>query len=244
MSIRGAARGFSGEPGIDAVAEHTSVAAVWSYLADCLAEVASLRSAGGTRLAELAETRLTSMLIDKLHGRQGDRPFYFHKEPGEPEGRFSVDVDVRPRHGEAFRIEGRLYQAEERFLALEAKRLPAPEKSREREYLQGDLGGVERFKADKHGQGLKMTGLLGYVQRCSAGFWLEQVNGWVEALVNGDSHSDVSWDEQDKLVADNHQWPPGVTSYRSAPLRRSDGCRLSMRHLWVELFDRPEQGQG
>lgn len=236
MSIRGSNSGFSGELAVDAVTEHTSIAAVWSYLADCLAEVARIASA---RDPGLAETRLTSMLFDKLHARRGDRPFYFHKEPGEPTGRFSTDVDVRPRHGEVFRIEGRLYQAEQRFLALEAKRLPAPVKGREREYLQGDLGGVERFKAGKHGQGLEMTGLLGYVQRCSAGFWLDQVNAWVEALISSGPHPTVTWDEQDRLVAEDHQWPSGVTSYRSAPLRTSDRRRLSMRHMWVELIERP-----
>ncbi len=67
---------------------------------------------------------------------------------------------------------------------VEAKLLPAPEKSREKEYVIGhnENGGIERFKLGKHGTGLFKCGLLGFMTMQSESFWINNINSWILQL--------------------------------------------------------------
>ena len=74
------------------------------------------------------------------------------------------------------------------FCWIEAKRLPTPqEKDRdEREYVFVDHsmgykgnGGVERFKLNKHGGGMPVAIMLGYVQSESFDHWNYKINEWI-----------------------------------------------------------------
>ena len=46
------------------------------------------------------------------------------------------------------------------FFSVESKRLPSPEKPREKEYVIGNTnnGGIERYKTEKHGKGINECG--------------------------------------------------------------------------------------
>jgi len=70
------------------------------------------------------------------------------------------------------------------IFSIECKRLPAPNKRREREYVVGNKnnGGIERFKMEKHGKGLNECGMIGFVQKETFLFWQQSVNAWISAL--------------------------------------------------------------
>lgn len=78
------------------------------------------------------------------------------------------------------------------FCWIEAKRLPTPNSTRrdEREYVFVDHsqkqfkgnGGIERFKLNKHGEGLPVAIMFGYVQSHTFEYWEEKVNQWLRIL--------------------------------------------------------------
>lgn len=205
---------------------------VWQHIREGLE---ALAANGRADQAELSENALTQRLIEELNGREGNFPFFFDKDHMEDESDGNsrrVDFAVKPKKSGAFVIHGIQYAFPARFLALEAKRLPTPTKEREREYLAGNQGGVERFKRGLHGSGLKEVGLIGYVQRQSFGYWRDRINQWVNELLKSPP-SDLFWDEQDRLVLEAES--ERLAQLRSSSLRGSDNQRLAIRHLWVQL---------
>lgn len=205
---------------------------VWRHIRDGLE---ALVLNGRTDPAELSEDALTQLLVDELNGHEGNAPFFFDKENMQnlSDGNSRrVDVAVKPKKNQAFIVHGHTYAFAAPFLALEAKRLPTPGTGRNKEYLAGDAGGVERFKRGQHGPGLKEVGLIGYVQKHSFDYWREQINQWVDELLKNPP-SDISWDEQDRLVLVTES--ELLAQHRSSSLRGSDNQRLAIRHLWVQL---------
>lgn len=90
------------------------------------------------------------------------------------------------------------------FFVIEAKRLPAPKRSREREYVQGNYGGIERYKRGLHGSGLAEGGIIGYIQDTrSCKLWAGEINAWIsELMANGQSHG-IHWDDNDRLALES-----------------------------------------
>ncbi len=81
------------------------------------------------------------------------------------------------------------------IFVIEAKRL---RKNSGKNYVQGETGGIERFKNEKHGEMFDIAAMLGYVEEEDFSFWHKKVNGWIEALVNNEN-SDIFWEMNDKL---------------------------------------------
>jgi hypothetical protein len=205
---------------------------VWQYIGESLEAVAHKHGQGRSATAE---ELLTQRLVDDLLARPGDRPYYFHKEYVEdsicghrPRG----DVAVLTRDNARLVVGGILYAGRTRFLLIETKRLPTPGTGREREYLTGDLGGVERFKLGRHGVGLRAVGIIGYVQRHGFEHWRCTINGWVDELVAGSAPGSF-WGEDDKLLLESAS--TRLAWLRSHCLRVTDNQRLTIRHLWVLL---------
>lgn len=126
----------------------------------------------------------------------------------------------------------------ERFLALEAKRLPTPGTGREREYLCGERGGVARFKLGRHAAELKTVGIIGYIQRNAFDHWLATINTWVDELI-ASSNPELPWDDSDKLQMEEASFR--LAHLRSNNLRVPDQQRLSIRHIWVQLANNTGQ---
>lgn len=84
------------------------------------------------------------------------------------------------------------------LFSVECKRLPAPEKSREKEYVIGDKdnGGIERYKSEKHGKGLKECGLLAFVEKENFNHWSNKINDWIVEL----SKSNIHWKDDEALT--------------------------------------------
>lgn len=183
------------------------------------------------------ESGLTQRLLTELERASGHRPYFFQKEFMEDEGRGNSersDISVQIRDGDPIVVDGVRFADGARFLALEAKRLPLPKKSREREYLVGQHGAVERFKRSLHGRGLKTVAVLAYIQ--SQGFekWRDRINVWVEELIAA-STPELPWDASDKLEQETRT--PPLTRFLSNNLRVGDNVRLKMHHIWVQLGD-------
>jgi hypothetical protein len=209
-----------------------SLDVVWQHIGDSLMALAD--SAGPEEL-KLSEEPLTQRLVDELEQRPGYRPYYFHKEYGEEAlsgHRRRGDIAVLTRDDGRFVVNGVRYAGRKRFLQLEAKRLPTPRADREREYLTGDGGAVERFKAGHHAPDLRTVGIIGYIQLQSFDHWRVTINGWVDELV-ASSAAGSMWDEQDRLILEGMS--AQLAWLRSSNLRVTDKQRLNIRHIWVQL---------
>ncbi|WP_146105543.1 hypothetical protein [Apibacter sp. wkB309] len=117
---------------------------------------------------------------------------------------------------------------------MEAKRLPAPGSNREKEYVFGKTkngnpnGGIERFKLEKHGLGLKECGILGYIEKEDFNYWFTQVNNWITELSN-DSKNDWNINETLNFIESN----TSSNYYLSNVNRNSD--LLKLHHFWINI---------
>lgn len=84
------------------------------------------------------------------------------------------------------------------FFVIEAKRLPADRKSREKEYVEGNLGGIERYKRGHHGAGLPQSAMIGYIQKEDCSHWHSEINKWIKDL-EPKSDSSIQWNSSDLL---------------------------------------------
>ena len=96
---------------------------------------------------------------------------------------------------------GRLSQA---FFLIEAKRLPTPGTGREKEYIEGNFGGMQRYKKGHHGNGLSDGGLIGYVQDNDCNYWYNQITNWISDLIQNCAAIDIEWNSGDLLIFDRN----------------------------------------
>jgi len=181
------------------------------------------------------EKSLNYKLTDYLNIRVRDvkLPLLFREYMEDPLIGNSPQVDVGT-------IRTDFYTGKSIF-SFEAKRLNGKDISerREKEYVVGrlendkyiDSGGIERFKKNIHGQGLKHCGIIGYVQKKDFKYWYQKINSWIDELINDRSHN-LKWNNEDKLVKN---YEKTVTAkYNSKHSRLKDGP-ISLTHLWVLL---------
>jgi len=115
------------------------------------------------------------------------------------------------------------------FFSVESKRLPSPEKSREKEYVIGtkNNGGIERYKTEKHGKGLDKCGLLGFIEKEDSTYWFKEVNEWIEDLTK--INSDWKKDEILSEIEANIDY----CILQSIAHKKSD--TIDLTHLWIIL---------
>lgn len=117
---------------------------------------------------------------------------------------------------------------------MEAKRLPAPELSREKEYVYGKTrndnpnGGIERFKLEKHGLGLKECGILGYIEKEDFNYWFTQINNWITEL---SYHPEKDWNVNETL---NFLESNASLNYYISNVNRNSGI-LKLHHFWINI---------
>ncbi len=129
-------------------------------------------------------------------------------------------------------ISAERFSSKEPFFVIEAKRLPTPGKIREREYVQGNLGGIERFKRGKHGQGLLRSAILGYVQDKSYDHWLKEINSWIMDLRKNNIDSTITWEAKDHLKLTSQI--KLVNKYSSTHSRRNQ-LDITLDHYWLYI---------
>jgi len=112
--------------------------------------------------------------------------------------------------------------------SVESKRLPSPEKKREKEYVIGDNnnGGIERYKSEKHGKGLSECGLLGFVEDKDFKHWNTTINSWIDDL---SKLPKTTW-KSDEVLSETD----GNIDYcilKSIAYRTSN--KVNLTHLWI-----------
>jgi len=111
-------------------------------------------------------------------------PMVFFRHEQRQEGRRRVDLAAKPVRPTI--IEGMLYSWNDAFLVIEGKRLPAPTRDREFEYVSSEeklSGGIQRFKLGLHGKNNKTAIILGYLQQGTPLEWFTSINGWLSNLI-------------------------------------------------------------
>lgn len=117
---------------------------------------------------------------------------------------------------------------------LEGKRLPAPTRDREREYVTGvkKSGGIQRFKLGLHGALLNYAGIIGYIQRDSFDDWFTSINAWIAELAKAASE----WSLEDCLTELSKDAASRVASCVSLHRRvEADTDKVQLSHLWVDM---------
>jgi hypothetical protein len=135
---------------------------------------------------------------------------------------YSSDIGVIVQH----------FSRRDPFFVIEAKRLPIKEKKREREYVEGKYGGIERFKREIHGQGLPTSAIIGYVQEENPNFWFKKISEWITDLIKGNSDNTIVWNKKDNLIFDKNI--KGIHQYTSYNIR-SSGTEIKLIHYWIDL---------
>lgn len=187
-----------------------------------------------TRPAVEAEEELNGQLCKFLNDSARDNfPMAcFHHEEKQGKRR-RVDMSVLPS---TKAIEATLYDSIYiPFLVIEGKRLPAPAKGREREYLTGlddRSGGVQRFRLCLHGQHLTVAIIVGYVQQGEVSEWLDRINGWIHALRLSNEDKTCIWTASDCLSSLESDGRAQASRCESIHLR-SNADDINLIHLWI-----------
>lgn len=173
------------------------------------------------------EDGLNSNFVIYLNRNTKEQLFFFHHEyPEDPSTGQShkVDIAVIP------------YSKDKKVtFVIEAKRLDINiEKKREKEYVIGNTGGIERFKRDKHGRGFLHAGMIGYMQSNDFKTWEDKINSWIGDEIKKASSKDLTWSTSDKLIKIESNLE--FSKYKSCHLCLSSK-KILLTHLWINLIN-------
>lgn len=197
------------------------------------------RSAPG-RTSSAGEEDLNGDFHDFLSARAAECfPMVFFRHEQRQEGRRRVDLSVKPLRPTTIR--GMLYSWNDAFLVIEGKRLPAPSRDREREYVTGGekhSGGIQRFKLGLHGKDHETAILLGYMQEGTLQEWHLRISDWISELIG--SHPET-WSGREGLseleLSDGairarcHSVHTRPASYKQRDIQ--------LRHFWIHCHPDP-----
>lgn len=124
------------------------------------------------------------------------------------------------------------YSSIELFFIIEAKRLPAPEKEREREYVHGELGAMERFTRGYHGKMLEQSAIIGYIEHEDCEPWRKEIKNWINDLIRSNADASIVWDNDDLLTLLTSSM--SICTYSSLNKRLElTGITLTQFHLGI-----------
>lgn len=192
-----------------------------------------------TRPDAQSEPMLNSQLCKFLDSQaRNDFPMIrFDAEEPQVSNR-KVDLSVSP--AEAAVIGAKEYSIYDTILVLECKRLPAPSKDREREYVSGGKerisGGIQRFKMGLHGTDMKLAAIIGYVQQRSANEWWREINKWILEFSKNKKTDSCIWKSEETLQLLKEDASKGLYSYKSNHGRVGKARqKIKIHHLWVTM---------
>ena len=173
------------------------------------------------------EKRINEMLATYLNNCTSDFfyidtfRFSFIKDTTIESSNYNPDIGVM--------LGNKMASTTNSFFHIECKRLPA-RAGHEREYVQGKLGGIQRFKEGNHGKGLNYSAMVGYVQSESFETWREKVNSWIEELILAET--ELNWQNDDKII------PCSTGSYQkytSSHTRLQHKEPIILFHYWIMI---------
>lgn len=150
--------------------------------------------------------------------------FSFIKDASLESSNYNPDIGVM--------LGNKLSSTTNSFFHIECKRLPARDKNAEREYVQGKLGGIQRFKEGNHGKGLDYSAMIGYVQSESIEVWYERVNSWINELIA--LPNDLLWTIEDKLSIKQFVGA-GCQKLESSHQRQNHSVPIILYHYWISI---------
>jgi hypothetical protein len=185
----------------------------------------------------LAEEELNEQFHNFLQSRANEEfPMVFFQLEQRQEGRRKVDLSAKPTH--AVVIHGVGYSRYRPIIVIEGKRLPAPSKSREREYVTGGesvTGGIQRFKLGEHGKQHETVIMLGYIQRRFPQEWHCRINAWISELAKTQP-DDWSIDE---ILSEFENWDSNARAKSISVHPRVGECKsatIRILHFWIQCF--------
>lgn len=188
-----------------------------------------------------SEKALTDKLCIFLNRKAFEYPFYFqHEKVEDHNSGTSPQTDLGTiSYNENLIVGDRHYGEFDSFFAIEAKRLPTPGQTREKEYVIGHerpCGGIERFKKEIHGKNLKYAAIIGYIQKGNSKQWLIKINDWIGELM---SSNPTLW-KHDDLLVNELIISPVLTrycskNYRVKAIGKNDFIELF--HFWINIID-------
>ena len=115
------------------------------------------------------------------------------------------------------------------IFSVECKRLPSPEKSREKEYVIGDKnnGGIERYKTEKHGRGLNECAIVGFVEKENFKHWKHTINKWIDYTIT------TNKDWKDDEILTEKEYDTDLCILKSIVHRKDNYINLT--HLWISI---------
>lgn len=188
---------------------------------------------------EQSEKKLNLQLCKFLDSKaRNDFPMVRFDHEEYQSGRRTVDLSASP--SEAMTIDAKFHTKYDPFLVLEGKRLPAPVKGREMEYVTGFgriSGGIQRFKLGLHGKAYEIVAIIGYIQKETPKFWYAEVRKWILELASGDVEDQCSWDRSEILRLFKSDDSGSISRCMSDHPRTGYGStkRIDIHHLWVEM---------
>jgi hypothetical protein len=181
------------------------------------------------RPLEESEEALNAQLQNFLQCRAiAEFPMIVFQHEQRQSGQRRVDIGVHPTGAGKYKP----------FLVMEGKRLPAPSKDREREYVTGEenkiSGGIQRFKLGVHGAEHDTAIIVGYIQKKSLRDWHPVINGWISELAK--SHPE-KWSANEKLTPlQSGDFGALAKSVSNHP--RVSGCKtplIRIHHFWIQM---------
>lgn len=162
----------------------------------------------------------------KFNSEEKEYPFVFQPEKPQKNKR------QKGGHSKRVDIAGRLNTLDvdmEVIYCLEAKKLPTDKMggSREKEYVSGSGGAIERFKNEAHGLNdagdlLPRNGIIAYVTADNYHTWHKRINSWINGL---------HWDKSKCLEL---EYAVDIAKLKSKHFRIS-GQPFELNHFWLEI---------
>jgi hypothetical protein len=153
---------------------------------------------------------------------EGFLPYYFGKNPTQPQSGRETDIGVFANISNAKPIT---------LIEFEAKCLS--NKSNNKEYVCGKRGGIERFKRGLHASHLSVCGMFAYVQDNDINYWKSKVDKWIYKLSESNTDSTIRWSNEEVLHKINSS--SQIEKYFSAHQRLSLNDTITLWHYFIKL---------
>lgn len=186
------------------------------------------------RVSVEAEEELNAQFHNFLQSRANQEfPMVIFQHEQKQHFRSRVDLSAKPTVRTI--IKGRIYTKYDPLIVIEGKRLPAPSKNREREYVIGKTthsGGIERFKLGLHGADHELAIIIGYVQKEDSNYHIARINEWISELATDPT---TGWAKEEILTGLTQIDSGEATMSNSIHSRTSDyTCsNIELLHFWI-----------
>jgi hypothetical protein len=185
-----------------------------------------------------SEESLNGSLCDYLNYRaRHDYPMAVFRHEEYQTGRRRIDLSVKT--DDLILAGARKFTKYEPYLVIEGKRLPAPTKDREQEYVTGFAGvkgGLQRFKLGLHGASLEIAAMVAYVQDKDPDAWLVRINGWISSLDGTDCSPGCHWSSAEQIgdyrLIKRARVASGVSTH---PRSSAISPEIKIHHFWVSM---------